>query len=134
MKLANKKYNSYNIFYSKIVNIINAKKEDIPEEDRIYLQDIKGIRVGDSPHVFYYFYNNREYYFTAQNALFSIDINGYITWYYGDWIDGFFRNGTWVDGVWHDGTWCNGDWLGGDWINGTWYKGTIDGSPSNTNP
>ena len=65
---------------------------------------------------------------------YKTDINGYITWYYGDWIDGFFRNGTWVDGVWHDGTWCNGDWLGGDWINGTWYKGTIDGSPSNTNP
>lgn len=134
MKLVDKKNNSNNIYMSKIEDLINAKREEIPEEDRVYLQDINGVRVGKTKKVFYYYYNNREYYFTAKNALFSVDINGYITWYYGDWIDGFFRNGTWIDGTWHSGTWCNGNWLGGTWIDGTWYKGNIDGTESRTSP
>lgn len=134
MRLISKKYNSNNIYSMKINEILLSNREDIPEKDRVYLQDIKGVRIGNNPQVFYYYYENREYYFTAKDALFSVDLNGNITWYYGEWLDGFFRNGTWINGTWHMGTWCNGNWIDGTWISGTWYKGKIDGTPSDTNP
>lgn len=130
--LANEQHNSEKSINANI-NIILAKREQISEEDRIYVNK-KAVKVGKTPKVFYYKYNNREYYFTAKNAKFSISSSGKITWYYGEWIDGFFRNGTWHDGVWYDGTWCNGNWIDGDWIDGDWYKGKIDGVPSKYAP
>ena len=130
--ISNNLNNSRNIIESKCKQIF-SKREQIPEEQRLYVNK-KAIKVGKNPQVFYYKYNNREYYFTARNAKFSISASGKITWYYGEWIDGLFRNGTWYDGTWYDGIWCRGNWIDGDWIDGTWYKGMIDGTPSQFAP
>lgn len=119
--------------YAKIAKKINETIQ--PQDDKKhYINDTKNIIVGDTPKTFYYMYDNNQYYFTASNAKFSISPLGKITWYYGDWIDGFFRNGTWIDGTWHDGTFCRGNWLDGIWISGNWYKGKIDGSYSENHP
>ena len=124
--------NSYNIIAKNIKRILDQKQEQ--DSNKVYVNDTQKIKVKDSPRTFYYYYDNKEYYFTAKNAKFSIDKNGNITWYYGEWIDGFFRNGTWIDGTWYDGTFCRGNWLGGQWLSGNWYKGSIDGTLSNVHP
>lgn len=90
--------------------------------------------VDQNPQTFYYNYDNSEYYFTAKNAKFEININGEIIWYYGEWLDGFFRNGLWIDGHWHNGTFCRGNWLDGKWDNGQWFQGQINGSNSDKHP
>ena len=130
MNIKDKFNNSFN-FYAKTVDNINNELQQ--KEQHQYINNEK-IIVGDSPKTYYYLYDNDEYYFTAQNAKFSIDPFGKITWYYGQWIDGFFRDGLWIDGVWHDGTFCRGNWLDGQWKKGNWYKGKINGTFSKTHP
>ena len=121
------------LYYAKKIDEIDNEKTDDNDENKHFINNEK-ITVGEQPQTFYYMYDNDEYYFTASNAKFFIDELGNITWYYGDWINGFFRNGKWIDGTWHNGTFCRGNWIGGKWINGKWYQGQIDGTNSNKHP
>lgn len=59
---------------------------------------------------FVYFVNNKNinvqngvFYCTVKNATFSIDKNGFIDFYQGDWLDGTFY------GIFHNGKFWNGD-------------------------
>lgn len=115
---------------SQTINDISAK---IQQSTDIDVENNKTYVI-NQPQTFYYTYQGEQYYFTANNAKFKIDSNGFITWYYGDWLDGFFRNGIWLDGVWHKGTFCRGNWMDGEWKTGNWYQGQINGSYSETHP
>lgn len=113
-----------------INNIVAKIKQPTTQVD---VQDNKVYEVKESK-TFYYTYQGEQYYFTASNAKFKINSDGFITWYNGDWEDGFFRNGVWLDGVWHNGTFCRGNWIDGKWIKGNWYQGQINGTHSEVHP
>ena len=88
--------------------------------------------------------------FQCQNASFSVDYVGNITWhsgkflsgtwYNGQWYNSYtndngqtwnqstelvssFQNGVWLNGTWYNGQWYNGSFNQGIWYNGYWYDG-----------
>ena len=125
--------NNTKTLLSHKINEIESNKQEDSDQNKNFVHN-QIIIVQDKPKTFYYMYQDDEYYFTAKNAKFKIDINGNIIWYYGEWLDGFFRNGLWLDGTWHKGTFCRGNWLDGEWMDGEWYKGQINGSYSDKHP
>lgn len=117
---------------NKLANQVNKQSDQQNKEKRFVYDQV--VIVNDQPQKFYYNYDNDEYYFTAKNAKFEVNINGQIIWYYGEWLDGFFRDGLWIDGHWHKGTFCRGNWLDGKWDEGQWYEGQINGTDSDKHP